>query len=142
MKPIQKKESYQDNLNRSYASSWRMSFDVIIKKLVTTIGNLKDRLKDNEQFNNTDLVTLRQLYSKVTKLVEKNKQENNSDIAEEIGLVQQMLDIINLYGPQTNIYAGIQKRINKTWAGSAVSTVTSYYYHVGKDESLKALKLY
>lgn len=141
MKPIQKKESYKDKADRSYASSWRVSFGVIIKELITTISNLKDRLKDNDQFNSVDLVTLRSLYSRVTKLVEKNKQENNSDIAEETGLVQQMLDIINSYGSQTNIFAGVQKRVSRTWAGSALANVTSYYYHVGKDESLKTLKL-
>jgi hypothetical protein len=114
---------------------------VIIKEIITTINNLKERLKGNEQFNGQDLTKLRDLYSKVTKLVNKNRQEDNFDTSEEMSLVQQMIDIINSYGDESNIFAGIQKRITRAALGSPVANVVSYYYCVGKDKSYQVLKI-
>jgi len=134
-------DPYEEKLAKSNAYSWRYSFVVIMKEIVTTISNLKQRLKSNQQFNDQDLPKLRQLYSQVQNLVKANEEKGNNDITEEIDLVQQILDIINSYGEQSKIFAGVQKRVTRTMMGSPVATVTNYYYQVGNDISYKSLRL-
>ena len=142
MKIPEKKPTYEQIKMKADAFSWRISFKSIIKEIIESVVLLKDRLKDNLNFQQKSLPELRRLYKQVNDLVKNNQETQNYDTKKEMELVQTMINIINEYGQQTNVFAGVKRRLTRAIAGSqGPATITSYYYTFGKDPSFSTAKL-
>lgn len=132
--------TYQEKLDQSIASSWNVSFPVIMREITNTINIIKRPLANSDNFKK-DLDKLRNLYVQVSELNKRNKNSNSTDISKEMELVQNMIDIINSYADQTKLYNCVEKRVTRAAMGSPIATVTSFYYKVGRDIGFSTRRL-